>query len=142
MKAQEGKIGRVFVLAFEHNEELLEPLIKFIKEKNIRAGFIQLLGAIQSGKVVCGPKETKIPPEPIYKEIKEAQEVVAVGSIFWEGDTPKVHLHAALGRGDKTILGCIREAARTFITLEVLVQEIVGVDLKKKFNPATGLVTL
>ena len=90
-------------------------------------GFFQLLGAIQSGRVVCGPKETKIPPDPIYKDIKEAQELIAIGSIFWENDFPKVHLHAALGRGDNTVLGCIREAAKTFITLEVLVQEIIGV---------------
>ncbi|MBU0581261.1 MAG: DUF296 domain-containing protein [Candidatus Margulisbacteria bacterium] len=142
MKVQEGKLGRVFVLAFDHDEELLPPLKEFIKEKNIRVGFVYLLGAIQSGKIVCGPKETKLPPEPIVENLKEANELIAIGSIFWEGDQPKIHLHASLGKGDKTRLGCIRDAAKTFITLEVLVQEVLGVAFEKKLNPKTGLSTL
>lgn len=142
MKVQEGKLGRVFVLAFDHEEELLDPLKKFIKEKNIRTGFMYLIGAIQSGKIVCGPEKTEIPPKPIMKELKEAKEVVAIASIFWEGKEPKVHLHASLGKGDKTLLGCIREAAKVFITIEVLLLEVTGVNFTKKMNPKIGLATL
>lgn len=142
MKAQEGKLGRVFILAFDHEEEILGPLKKFVKEKNIKAGFIHLLGALQNAEIVCGPKETKLPPEPIRKKIKEAQEVIAIGSIFWEGQEPKIHLHAALGRGEKAFLGCIRKAAKVFITIEAMIQEVTDINFEKKLDPRTGLSTL
>ncbi|MFC1517045.1 PPC domain-containing DNA-binding protein [Candidatus Margulisiibacteriota bacterium] len=142
MKVQEGKLGRVFILAFDHEEEILEPLKNFIKEKKIKAGFIYLLGAVQSGQIVCGPKETVVPPDPIKKELKEANELVAIGSIFWEGAEPKVHLHAALGKGEKTLLGCIRKAAKVFITIEALLLEVTDVNFEKKLDPKIGLPIL
>lgn len=142
MKVQEGKIGRVFVLAFDHNEELLTPLKNFIIDKNIRAGFIQLLGAIQKGDIVCGPQETVVPPTPIKKEIQTANELIGIGSICWENDQPKIHLHAALGRAENALLGCIRGAAKVYITIEAMITEITGVTLTKNFKEELGLSTL
>ena len=82
------------------------------------------------------------PPVPSYHNVQEANEIVALGNITTKDDEPIVHLHSALGRLDKTRVGCIRKSADVYLTVECLITEFNQINLKRTANPDLGINTL
>jgi Predicted DNA-binding protein with PD1-like DNA-binding motif len=93
-----GQIGRVFSVRMDHGEDLIESLKMLASKENIRAATFVLLGAIEAGNLVVGPKTNERPPNKMWTGFDEAHEIVGVGNLFREKDEPVVHLHAGLGR--------------------------------------------
>ena len=67
---------------------------------------------------------------------------MGVGTIFSDESGPKLHLHAGIGRGDTTIVGCPRGGASVFCVLEVIIMEITGIDASRELDPEIGLKLL
>jgi predicted DNA-binding protein with PD1-like motif len=97
---------------------------------------------LRKAKVVVGPKNPTGPIEPVYREFDDAREIAGVGTIFWDDEGPKLHLHGAIGRGDEAINGCPRGGATVFCVLEVTIMEIIGVDATRAMDPEIGLKLL
>lgn len=142
MKYTKGRAGRIFVARFEDREEILKNLQELALKEDIKAGVFYLLGGIRKGRIVAGPERDELPPKPIWKEIKDNNEVLGIGSIFWQGGEPKIHLHGAFGRGDSVSVGCLREAGEVFLILEAIIIEIEGIKAEREFDPGTGLTLL
>lgn len=142
MKYQSGSIGRAFAARFEDGEDFLASLCGLAKKENIRSAVFYLVGGVKGGRFVVGPKGSEMPPEPVWEEIKGNNEMLGVGTIFWNETEPKVHLHMAAGRGGKVGMGCLRENASTFLVLEAIVIEMTGINAKREFDPVTGLTLL
>ncbi len=128
MKASEGKIGRVFVLRLEDGDEVPGSIERFAAEKGIKTGHVVLIGGIGSGRVVVGPKESdRMPPEPVMLPVEGAHEVEGVGIIAPDREgKPRLHIHASLGRGGKTLTGCLRPGVKTWLVGEAVIYEIIG----------------
>ncbi|MCX7912920.1 MAG: DNA-binding protein, partial [Dehalococcoidales bacterium] len=128
MKASEGRPGRVFVLRLEDGDIVPDCIEDFAAAKEIRHGYVILVGGMASGQVVCGPRETeKMPPEPVKLSLKDAHEVAGVGIIAPDKDgKPRLHIHASLGRGKEVLTGCLRPGVKTWLTGEVVIGEILG----------------
>jgi len=128
MKATEGHIGRVFVLRLEDGDVVPDCIERFAAEKAISVGQVVLVGGVGSGKVVVGPQDSKeMPPEPMLLPIDGAHEVVGVGIIAPDEDgKPVLHIHASLGRSDKTLTGCLRPGVTTWLVGEAIIYEILG----------------
>ncbi|MFH1285804.1 MAG: PPC domain-containing DNA-binding protein [Candidatus Micrarchaeota archaeon] len=128
MEYGEGKIKRVFVLKFSHGEDLLSSLNKFVREKGISEGVLFLLGALKKGGVMAGPKESVLPPNPIWRAFTETHELLAVGTvyIYEENNEPRLHIHTAAGRDNSTLVGCLRETAQVFLIVEGVLLEFEG----------------
>lgn len=140
MKYTSGRIGRVHVLKFENNDDLIYELKVFLKKKKIKTAFFMFLGALKKGGLVSGPKKPVIPPVPLWHSIDNAWEVFGVGSVFaGPGNEPQIHIHSSLGRGKKARTGCVRRNAKVFIVMEALIMELSGVKAVKKTDPKTGL---
>lgn len=142
MKYQTGQTGRVVVVRFEDKEDVLKSLVEIARKETVRAAVFHLIGGMRKGKIVVGPRKEELPPVPVWKELGESHETLAIGTIFWEGDTPKVHLHGAFGKGGNVSVGCLRENSETFLVLEAVIIEIKGVDAVREFDPASGLTLL
>lgn len=142
MKYRTGSIGRVIVAKFDDGDDLLEGISRIAKDEEIRAAVFHLVGGMKRGRFVVGPEKDEFPPTPMWKELKESHEVIAIGTIFYEGDNPKIHLHGAFGKGDKISLGCLRQESETFIILEAVIMEIKGIDAKRVIDPEVGLPLL
>jgi len=93
-------------------------------------------------KTYVGPEKDVMPPVPVWKELKETHEVVGLGTIFYQGDEPKVHFHGAFGKKEMIKVGCLREKSETFLVLEAVIVEIEGVDAVREFDPVSGLTLL
>ena len=134
MEWQEGRIGRVFVVRFDHGEVICNVLTQFIKEKNIRSGMVHFVGALEKTRCVSGPVVTELPPKPYWQDRAEAHELVGLGTIAWDGDEPVVHFHAALGREESCVLGCIRGEATVYLLIEAVIYEITGFAVSRVFD--------
>lgn len=137
MEYRTGRIARVFTLRFDEGDDLLAGLTEVAVKEDIRCAWFHLLGGLRQGDVVTGPKEPVMPPEPVWRELRETREVLGGGSIFWDGEQPRIHLHAALGHHGDTVTGCVRAQTRTYLVLEVMIIEIAGIDATRPWY-ATG----
>ena len=144
MKAEQGSIGRVFVLRLEDGDRLPGCIEEFARENNIQVGHVVLVGGIGSGQVVVGPRDSKaMPPEPMLLPIDGAHEAAGVGVIAPGPDgEPQLHMHAALGRSGQTMTGCIRPGVDTWIVLEAIIYEIVGIKMSRHKDSDTGFALL
>jgi predicted DNA-binding protein with PD1-like motif len=142
VKYSQGSFGRVFVLKFEDKDNLLEEMKRVVIKEKIKVGTITLLGGMRSAAVVSGPKEAVVPPDPIWINFNDGREVLGIGTLFWKGDEPVIHLHGALGREKETYTGCIRKDCSVYLVVEAVITEIVGIDARKALDEKTGLVML
>jgi predicted DNA-binding protein with PD1-like motif len=142
MKYKQGSFGRVFLLKFEDKDDILEEMKKVAAREKIKVGTIMLLGGMRSAWVVSGPKEAVIPPDPLWVNFRDGREVLGMGTLFWKGDEPIIHLHGAIGREKETYTGCIRKDSSVFLVIEAVITEILGIDAHKALNEKTGLVML
>jgi len=143
MNYQVGRTGRVVVARFSDGDDVLGGLIKIARDEEIRAGVLWLVGGVKKGRAVVGPAaEGELPPKPLWFDIGESHEVVATGTVFWEKDEPKVHLHGAFGKRDAVRAGCLRGESETFLVLEAVVMEIEGVTATREMDPSVGLALL
>ncbi|MEJ2313578.1 MAG: DNA-binding protein [Nitrospirota bacterium] len=143
MNYQVGSAGRVVVARLSDGDDVLAGLVKIARDEGIRAGVLWLIGGVKKGRAVVGPKEEgSLPPKPVWFDIEESHEVVATGTLFWEGDEPRVHLHGAFGKGDSVRAGCLRGESETFLVLEAVIMEIQGVKAAREMDPSVGLALL
>ena len=142
MKYQAGSTGRIFVVRFEDRDDIIAELTNLAKKEDIRAASFYLVGGMRESGIVVGPEKDEFPPTPVWRSLGEAHEVVAFGTLFWQGDEPKVHCHGAFGRRDAVKVGCIRKDAETFLVLEAVVIEITGVTARRELDPVSGMVLL
>ncbi len=142
MKYQTGQTGRIIIARFEDNDDILAGLTQIARKENIRAASFNLVGGMRKGDFVVGPETDTLPPKPVWRQLGESHEVVGFGTIFWEGETPKIHLHAAFGKKNSVKVGCLREHAETFLVLEAVITEIKGVNVTRELDTASNMVLL
>ena len=142
MKYQVGETGRVVVARFEDGDRILEGITQIARDEQIRAGIFHIVGGMKKGKFVVGPQKDELPPVPVWRELDESHEVVGTGTIFWQGDEPKLHFHGAYANFDTVKAGCMRKDAETFLVLEVVIIEIKGVTAVRELDPVSGMVLL
>jgi uncharacterized protein len=133
------RIGRSFVLKFDHGEDFHAQMQLFCSRENIRAGFFHCIGAISNTTVVIGPRSKSLPPEPLTESIDAPHEVMGIGSIFLKKGHPSIHIHAVFSSKTGAFIGCIREAAEVFIVIEAHVTEFIGLAAERAHDPETGL---
>ncbi len=138
MEYRSGKVGRVFALRFDDGDDFLEGLRKVTIKEKIRNGWFHILGGIREADVVTGPKQPVMPPEPVWTDVQGARETVGFGSVFWEGEDPKFHLHAAMGHHGETLTACVRKNTKVYLVLEVYLVEIAGFSATRPWDEKCG----
>jgi predicted DNA-binding protein with PD1-like motif len=142
MKYTSGKTGRVFVARIEHGEDLLKSLEDLAKKEKIKSGIVFLIGALHNGSLVCGPVKAVMPPLPFWQNFPGPAEIAGIGTIFEEGKSPKIHLHSAVGRGRRALVGCIRKNNKVFLIVEAVIIEIKGIKAARELDRQAGLALL
>lgn len=139
MRYTEGSIGRVFVLKFDDGDVMLDELVSLAKKEALKSAVALFIGALKKGDLVTGPKKPVIPPEPNTVKFKDAWESLGIATIFTNASGPQVHIHSAMGQGDKALTGCVRGKSEIFLVIEAVVFELKGVRAAKDIDPKTGL---
>lgn len=142
MEYASGTIGRVFAARFHDGEPVYAGIEQIARREKVESGLVVLLGGARRGRVVVGPKRSDGPIEPVMRDFDDAREIVGAGTIFPADGQPSLHLHAGIGRGDQTIVGCPRERLDAFLVLEAFIIEVNGLGGARQLDPATGLKLL
>ena len=138
MDYRQGTTGRIFSIRFDDGDDFLEELLGIIRKENIRQGWFQVIGGLRQAEFVTGPKEPVMPPEPVWDSVDGARETLGTGTIFWDGEEPKIHLHAALGHHGQTTTACVRKGTKVYLILEVMLIEIAGIEADRPWYEMGG----
>ena len=138
MEYRTGSIGRVLTIRFDHGDDLLEGLKEIVLTEEIRSCWFQILGGVRQAGVVTGPKEPVMPPNPVWREVEDAREVLGSGSIHMDGEEPRIHLHAAMGHHGETLTACIRKNTKVYLILEVILFELQGMEANRPWYGKGG----
>lgn len=123
MRSIEAKIGRVIVGKVEPDEDLIEAIIKMVKNHKIQSGLINCIGALKKYTVGYFNIETKIYERKTFEEYIEL--VSCIGNIAFKDGEPIIHLHISIGNRDYSVLGGhLFQPAIVSITGEVYIFEI------------------
>ena len=139
MKYTKGQVGRIFLAKFEDDDILTDKLAELARKEKIKVGVMVFLGALKKGKLVTGPKKPVIPPEPNWVSFKDGWEVMGVGTVFINSKGPQIHIHSAMGKKQKTLIGCVRKDSKVFLVIEAVIFELKGIKATKDIDPKTGL---
>jgi len=132
------------VVKLEDGDAIPECIEEFAVEKELQRGLCFLLSGIRGGRLVAGAEEGKPGPSVTLEEIvNDVHEAAGIGTIFPDAEgVPRLHMHAALGRESSTRTGCLRAGTRVWSIGEAIIIELVGTDMKRRVDPATGLEVL
>ncbi len=142
MKYQVGRPGRIIVARFEDREDVLANLVEIAKKEDLKAAVFQLVGGMREGSIVVGPEKDEFPPTPMWRQLGESHEIFGSGTIFWQDEEPRIHFHGAFGKRDMVKVGCLRENSETFLVLEAVITELVGITAKRELDPVSKMVLL
>jgi predicted DNA-binding protein with PD1-like motif len=141
MQFTEAKLGRIFVLRLHDGDHLPNVLESFAEKQKISSALCFFLGgAKEKSRIVVGPKDgNAFPPEPMTTLLKGVHEACGVGTIFQnEAGKPKLHMHAAFGRNDNTVTGCVRMGVDVWQIGEVVILELEDASALRAVDKKTG----
>ena len=135
MRYSEAGLGRVFVLRLEDGDRLPETIEEFAGKKEVLRALCLALG---------GPEtEEDMPPRPVVLPLDGVHEIACIGTLFPDEEgRPVLHMHAACGRGEKTVTGCVRTGVDIWKVGEVVILELTGTEARRKKDPGTGFTLL
>jgi len=142
MNYQIGRPGRTIIVLFRDGDDVLEGLADISRRENIRAASFALVGGLKRGRFVVGPETEEMPPRPLWRALDESHETFGFGTIFWQGETPRVHFHGAYAKRDEIRAGCLREGSEAFLVMEAVIWEMLDVDAVREVDPASGMALL
>jgi hypothetical protein len=130
---------RTFVLVCETGDEPLQEILDFAKREKLASGHFTAIGAFES--VTLGYFEWSR-KDYVRIPIHEQVEVLSlVGDIAVEGQAPRVHAHAVVGKRDGTAHGGHLLEARVRPTLEIVLVQPPG-HLRRRFDPGSRLALI
>ncbi len=147
MRSVEMTRGRMFVLTLDTGESVKGCVESFCIEHSVKCAKVTILGGIGKGSsFVCGPflenGEETTPIIPLSYTVDAPVEFAGVGTVFPdESGKPVMHLHGSVGRDGTSVTGCFRETAKAWLTLEIVIEELLGeapvrkLDKEKKVAP-------
>jgi uncharacterized protein len=130
---------RTIALIFDQGDEVMATLQAFAAEHNLMASRFTAIGAFERATLGYFDWDTK---EYERIPVDEQVEVVSiVGDIALDGNKPKVHAHAVLGRRDGSTLGGHLLEATVRPTLEVVLTESPAY-LRRVCDPRSGIALI
>ena len=138
MRFRELEAG-AWVLVFDKGDEPISELETFAREHGVGAASFTAIGAFQEAVLGYFDRERKE-----YEEIpvREQVEVLSLlGDVAVEGDEPKIHAHAVLGKRSGEAVGGHLLRGSVWPTLELVLREAPAT-LRKRHDPETGLALI
>lgn len=131
--------GRTYIAKLEYKSDLLEELNKICRDEYIKAGFIQVIGAVSSLKTGFFDQDTK---EYIYTTYAydESLEIVSCsGNVSLKDGKPFCHMHIVASDKKGKCIGGHLAAGTSVYAGEVVIQELLGEDLVREIDENTNL---
>lgn len=131
--------GRTFVAKLDHQADLLEELNKICQHEYIKAGYIQVIGAISSLKYGFFDQDEKEYTYNTYAYDESMEIVSCSGNVSVKDGKPFCHMHIVASDKKGKCVGGHLVAGTSIYAAEVVIQEILGEDLVRELDDTTKL---
>lgn len=131
--------GRTFVAKLDHQADLLEELNKICQHEYIKAGYIQVIGAISSLKYGFFDQDEKEYTYNTYAYDESMEIVSCSGNVSVKDGKPFCHMHIVASDKKGKCVGGHLVAGTSIYAAEVVIQEILGEDLVREIDDTTKL---
>ncbi|MFX1395179.1 MAG: PPC domain-containing DNA-binding protein [Promethearchaeota archaeon] len=123
MKSIETNIGRVIVARVMPNEDLIDATKDIVKNHDVKAGLINIIGAFKIFTIGYFDLSTK---EYNFKTFEEDVELIScMGNVSYKDGDPLIHIHVSVGKDNYNIIGGhLSQPSIISITAEVFIYEI------------------
>jgi predicted DNA-binding protein with PD1-like motif len=138
-----GQVGRSVVMRLSEGDPIYESILTVARNEGIAHAVVWAIGGVKNGGVVVGPRDqNERPLKTVVERFSDARELVGIGTVFpGAGGQPRLHLHAAIGKGREPLVGCPREGLECWLVTEIVLMELVGVDATR-MKDSSGLELL
>ena len=127
----------VFVLSIDNHTEIMQALAAFCAEKEILAGTVLGLGAINEATFRFLDPATK---KYVDKTFCEQMEITNLtGNISAKDGKPYLHVHITASRRDYTCVGGHLLSARINGACELVIEQYPGAVIGRRADEETGL---
>jgi predicted DNA-binding protein with PD1-like motif len=133
----EAQPGRSFVGRLATGSDLVEEIEAFCQERDIRAAWVRMVGAVTHAAFAYYDQDQKQ-----YVELaSDAHHEVTgfIGNISMRDGKPFLHAHATFGEHEGGTLGGHLVRGCTVFVAEVEIREMTGVELTRTPDEVTGL---
>ncbi len=131
--------GRTFVAKLDYQADLLEELNKICQHEYIKAGYIQVIGAISSLKYGFFDQDEKEYTYNTYAYDESMEIVSCSGNVSVKDGKPFCHMHIVASDKKGKCVGGHLVAGTSVYAAEVVIQEILGEDLVRELDETTKL---
>ncbi|MFO7819061.1 MAG: PPC domain-containing DNA-binding protein [Halanaerobacter sp.] len=129
--------GEIYQGRLETGDDLVEELTAFVQGKDIKAGKISAIGAVQKAVISYYDQDDK---EYYDKEFDESLEIVNLeGNISLNDGEPIVHAHIALADEEGNLYGGHLEEGTVVFACEFVIQEYEGEAFERGLHQPTEL---
>ncbi len=133
----EFSVKKVLMGAIEEDEDLLLALCKLAKEQDIRAGRIEILGAVKEANVGYFNYKTK---QFEFTKYRKTLNIVSCHGTFTEKDgEPFVHLHISFSDNDGKMYGGHLTEGTIVYSSEFTIAVYEGDRAVRSYDEITGL---
>ena len=137
MLVNKFSLTEIYQGRLETGDDLLEELTKFVQGKEIKAGKISAIGAVEEATISYYDQETK---EYGQQKLDESLEIINLeGNISLKDGEPIVHVHVALADEEGHVYGGHLEEGTTVFACEFVIQEYEGEFLERGLHQPTEL---
>jgi len=137
MLVNKYSLEEIYQGRLEKGDDLAEELTEFVQGKEITAGKISALGAVQKATISYYDQENE---EYGAQVLDEAMEIVNLeGNISVKDGEPIVHAHIALADEEGNVYGGHLEEGTIVFACEFVIQEYDGEVLERGLHETTGL---
>ncbi|MGM0501555.1 MAG: PPC domain-containing DNA-binding protein [Bacillota bacterium] len=137
MLVNQFSLKKIYQGRLETGDDLLTVLNEFIQDKDIKAGKISAIGAVQEAAISYYDQESK---EYGAKKLDESLEIINLeGNISLKDGEPIVHAHIALADEAGNMYGGHLEEGTTVFACEFIIQEYEGEYLERGLHQETEL---
>lgn len=144
MQYTTGKVGKTVVIRLEDGDPIYESIINVATDEQITHGTVMIIGCTKNVEIVNGPESDDLTQIiSIVQSIPNVHEIAGIGTLFPdESGKIVLHMHAALGRDGKTVVGCPRINADCWLINEIVIVELTGIHAKRIKDEKSGFSLL
>jgi len=131
------KLKDTHLIRLPHGADLLEVLTEQCEQRNIRLGYVSIIGSVKEATIGYYDQKTRIYQN---KQVSGGLEITScTGNISLKDGNIMVHAHILLSDAEGKTCGGHLMSPTTLFAGEALIQELEGNMLERDYDKVTGL---
>ena len=129
--------GRTYLFKLPKGKDLLEELIDFCHDNQVKCGIVSVVGAVSNATIACYDQTKKRFEKTLFDE--ELELVNLTGNVSIQDNRPMVCAHVTLADKEHAVIGGRLLPGTKIFACEAYIQELVGEPKVRRSDKVTKL---